>query len=125
MHLIKYFFVGAIAAVVDIGLFSLFAGYFGWPWLFVSIATFSIATLLNYFLSIRFVFKSGSRYKKRIEIVGVFLVSGLALAINQFVMYLLIELLGWHLIISKISATITVFFWNYLGRSKIIFKKMT
>ena len=125
MHLIKYFFVGAIAAVIDISLFSIFAGYFGWPWLPVSIATFSLATLLNYFLSIGFVFKSGSRYKKHVEIVGVFLVSGLALALNQLVLYLLIELLGWHLIISKILATISVFFWNYLGRSRIIFKKMT
>ena len=63
------------------------------------------------------------RNKKYIEIIGVFLISGLALAINQIVLYLLIEWLEWHLIISKISATITVFFWNYLGRSRIIFKK--
>jgi len=124
MRLLKYFFVGAIAASIDIGLFSLFASYFGWPWVPVSIVTFCLATLINYFLSIKFVFESGSRHKKYIEIIGVFLVSGLALAMNQIVLYLLIEWLGWHLIISKISATITVFFWNYLGRSRIIFKKM-
>ena len=123
MRLLKYFFVGTAAAAIDIGLFIIFASYLGWAWLPVSIVTFCLATLVNYFLSIKFVFESGSRHKKCIEIIGVFMVSGLALVMNQVVLYLLIELLGWHLIISKISATITVFFWNYLGRSRIIFKK--
>ena len=123
MHLLKYFFVGATAAAVDIGLFSLFAGYFGLPWLPVSIATFCLATFINYLLSIKFVFESGSKHKKHVEIIGVFVVSGLALVIHQLMLYLLIEWFGWHLVISKITATITVFFWNYLGRSRIIFKK--
>jgi putative flippase GtrA len=124
MQLIKYFFVGGTAAVVDIGLFSIFASYLGWPWLPVSIVTFCIATLVNYFLSIRYVFESGSRHKKHIEIIGVFLVSGLALLVNQMVLFILIEWLGWHLIISKVLATLTVFFWNYFGRSKLIFKNI-
>jgi hypothetical protein len=41
MPLVKYFFVGATAAVIDIGLFILFANYLVWPWIPVSICTFS------------------------------------------------------------------------------------
>jgi putative flippase GtrA len=121
MRIVRYFFVGGTAAVVDIGLFSIFASYLGWPWIPVSICTFIIATSVNYFLSIKFVFESGARHKKHVEVIGVFLVSGLALLVNQLVLYITIELLGWHLIVSKIIATGTVFFWNYLGRSKFIF----
>ena len=122
MRLLKYFFVGGAAAVVDISLFSLFAGYLAWPWIPVSICTFILATFVNYFLSIQFVFESGARHKKNVEVIGVFLVSGLALLVNQLVLYVAIELLGWHLIVSKIIATGTVFFWNYFGRSKFVFK---
>jgi putative flippase GtrA len=121
MRIVKYFFVGGAAAVVDIGLFSIFASYLSWPWVPVSITTFILATLTNYFLSIQFVFESGTRHKKYVEVFGVFIVSGLALLVNQIVLYLAIEILGWHLIFSKIVATSVVFFWNYYGRSKFVF----
>jgi hypothetical protein len=121
MRIIRYFFVGGTAAVVDISLFSIFASYLGWPWVPVSIATFILATLTNYFLSIRFVFDSGLRHKKHVEVIGVFIVSALALIVNQVALYLAIEFMGLHLIFSKIIATGVVFFWNYYGRSKFVF----
>jgi putative flippase GtrA len=121
IRLLRYFFVGGVAAICDIGLFSIFAGYFGWPWFSVSVITFIFATLVNYFLSIRFVFESGARYKKHFEIAAVYFVSALALAVNQLVLYFAIEVLGWNLIASKLLATSIVFFWNYLGRSIFIF----
>jgi putative flippase GtrA len=121
MRLIKYFFVGGAAAIVDIGLFTLFASYLAWPWLPVSIATFILATAINYFLSIKFVFESGIKHTKSVEIIGVFGISTLALLVNQAVLYMAIEWFDWNLVISKITATGTVFFWNYFGRSKLIF----
>lgn len=121
MRIVRYFFVGGTAAVVDIGLFTIFAGYLGWPWIPVSIATFILATLVNYSLSIRFVFDSGLRHKKHIEVMGVFVVSALALLVNQLALYLAIELAGLNLILSKLIATGVVFFWNYFGRSKFVF----
>jgi putative flippase GtrA len=121
MPLVKYFFVGAAAAVVDISLFIFFANYLGWHWIPVSICTFLLATLVNYLLSIRFVFESGARHLKHIEIIGVFTISTLALLINQIVLFIAIEWFGWHFIISKIIATSAVFFWNYFGRSRLIF----
>ena len=121
MRIVKYFFVGGAAAFIDIGLFSIFASYLGWPWIPVSIATFIIATLTNYLLSIQFVFESGARHKKHVEVFGVFIVSSLAILVNQLVLYVAIEILGWHLIFSKIVATGVVFFWNYFGRSKFVF----
>ena len=121
MRIVRYFFVGGTAAVVDIGLSSIFAVYLGWQWVPVSIVTFILATLTNYFLSIKFVFESGTRYTKHIEVFGVFIVSCLALIVNQIVLYISIEIFEWHLIFSKILATGIVFFWNYYGRSKFVF----
>ena len=121
MKIFRYFFVGSVSAVIDISLFAIFAGYFKFPWAVVSIITFIIATLANYFLSIRFVFKSGSRYKKHHEILGVFIVSTLALLLNQMFLYLFIEKMNIHLIISKCLTTSMLFLWNYFGRQRFIF----
>ena len=52
----RYFAVGGAAACVDIGLFMLFAQGMGWPYLRVAAGSFVAATLVNYLLSVRFVF---------------------------------------------------------------------
>lgn len=122
MRIIKYFFVGGIAALIDIGIFYVFAQLFQFPWMPVSICSFILATYVNYLLSIKIVFVSDP-HKKYKELIGVFLVSGLALIVNQLILYMAIESLHLPLLISKIIATGTVFLWNYFGRSVFIFNQ--
>ena len=123
MKIVRYFFVGGISAFIDIGLFTLFASYLKFPWAIVSVITFIIATLANYLLSIRFVFKSGSKYKKHHEILGVFIISTLALLLNQIFLFFFIEVIDLHLVSSKCLATGILFLWNYYGRKRFIFIK--
>ena len=121
MKIVRYFFVGGISAIIDISLFAIFAGYFKFPWAIVSLISFIIATLANYFLSIKFVFKSGLRFKKNHEILGIFVLSGLALILNQMILYLLIEKISINLVISKCITMGMLFLWNYYGRKIFIF----
>ncbi|MBT8609462.1 GtrA family protein [Polynucleobacter paneuropaeus] len=102
-------------------MFTVFTKVLNFPWLPVSICTFILATTVNYVLSIRYVFESGVRHQKHIEIIGVFIISSSALLVNQIALYIAIEYLHIGLVLSKISATCIVFLWNYFGRSKLIF----
>ncbi len=122
MKLLKYLIVGGVAAIIDIGLFSFLTWVTNLHWFPVSMASFCIATLVNYYLSISHVFQSGSRFKKHHEVLLVFIVSAIALIVNQCILYILIEKLVCNLILAKISATGIVFFWNYFGRSNLVFK---
>ncbi len=119
----KYFLVGGVAACFDISFFMLFAGFFDFHWLPVSVVSFILATLINYAISIQYVFESGARFEKRLEIASIFIISGSALAFNQAILYAAIVLLDWPLFTSKICATGLVFFWNYFWRSLWLFKK--
>ena len=121
MKIVRYFLVGAIAAAVDIGTFTYFTICLGLYWLPVSVFSFILATLINYFLSIRYVFQSGLKYKRSHELMGVFIVSSFALLVNQITLYILIEQLAFGLILAKFSATGIVFLWNYFGRSRYVF----
>ena len=121
MKVIKYFFVGGTAAIFDISLFSLFTIYLGYPWVPVSIATFIIATLINYYLSINFVFISGEKFPIKQEILLVFLVSTVGIVINIMILWIFIEVFDFHLLLSKIISSGSVFAWNYLLRYKYIF----
>jgi putative flippase GtrA len=122
MKIIKYFFVGGTAALFDISLFSLFTIYLGYPWVPVSIATFIIATLINYYLSINFVFISGDKFPIKQEILLVFLVSAIGIVINVMILWILIETFEFHLFLAKVISTGCVFLWNYLLRYKYIFR---
>lgn len=121
MKIIKYALVGGCAAVVDVGLFILFAKLWGFNYLLVGFCTFLIGTLVNYLLSIRFVFISGAQHKKRKEVLLVYTVSAMGLVLNLLILYICHEWFVIDVAVSKIIATGLVFFWNYLSRKKFIF----
>ena len=122
LKIVRYFFVGGAAAAVDIGLFFLLAKLLGYNYLIVGCIGFTIATALNYFLSIRFVFRSGARFTKKTEIGFVFVVSLVGLALNQATLFILVEQLEAELMLSKLTATGGVFLWNFAARNCLIFR---
>ena len=124
MKIIRYAAVGATAAVVDFVIFAGFAKFLGFNYLWVGAGGFIIATAINYFLSIRFVFDSGVRFDFTKEISLVFLISFIGLCLNQVVLYLGIGILSWEMLFIKLCATASVFFWNFGARSQFIFKPL-
>ena len=122
MRIVRYFFVGGVAATVDIGLFTVFARLLGYNYLAVAGCTFVVATLVNYLLSVRHVFESGARFGRSHEVALVFAVSAIGLAINQGVLFVAVDKLRLDLLLGKILATGIVFLWNYQLRANFVFK---
>ena len=119
----RYFLVGGTAALIDISFFFVFAKLIGWNYLAVATAGFAIATCANYLLSVRWVFESGVRFSKSQELLLVYLVSAIGLAVNLLVLFVLVDGLQVELMLSKIAATGSVFFWNFFARHSFIFHK--
>jgi putative flippase GtrA len=124
MKIFRYAAVGGAAALIDFLIFAVFAKILGFNYLLVGAAGFIIATTVNYFLSIRFVFISGVRFTFHKEISLVFLISLVGLGLNQLVLYLGIGILAWEMLFVKVCATGSVFFWNFGARSYFIFKPL-
>ncbi|MEO5763732.1 MAG: GtrA family protein [Casimicrobiaceae bacterium] len=118
----KYFGVGAVASTVDISLFALFAGLLRYNYLIVGCFTFVLATAVGYVLTVRYVFESGVRFERRHEILLVFAVSAVGLALNQLVLYLSVEFAQANVVVGKLIATGAVFGWNYLARARFVFR---
>jgi putative flippase GtrA len=121
LKVVRYAVVGGIATVVDFGIFTLFAVTMAYPYLLVGASSFAAGTLVNYLLSIRFVFASGVRFKRRTELAMVFLVSSVGLALHQLFLYLFVEFLALHLLAAKVLATGLVFSWNFGIRRYYVF----
>ncbi len=118
----RYFAVGGVAAIIDFSLFALFAGYLGYNYLIVGSITFIVATTANYFMSTRFVFQSGTRFRKGHEVALVFMVSSIGLALNQLILWFAVSQFGLNVILGKCIATGVVFSWNYMARSRFVFR---
>jgi putative flippase GtrA len=123
LKIAKYLFVGATAAACDLFLFLILFKFYDLNWFYSSLFSFIFATILNYQLSILFVFKSGVRFRKKLELLIIFGISGVAVLINQLLLYILISNTNINIVISKILTTSFVFLWNYSARSNFVFIK--
>ncbi len=123
LNLVKYFFVGGTAAVVDWAIFWVCAVQLNWNYLVVGGGGFVLAAGVNYVLCIRFVYESGQRFSQRGELFGVYLVSGIGLLIHEIILHLAVQNLDLHLMLCKIFATGMVFFWNFGMRNFYLFAR--
>jgi putative flippase GtrA len=125
MKLVRYFFVGGAAAALDFLVFALLTKGVRIDWFWAGVASFVLATLLNYMLSVRFVFQSGARFSRRHhEVALVFLVSLIGLAVNQAVLWVCIDNVRIEPLLAKVVGTGVVFFWNYFARRHFVFKPL-
>ena len=116
--------MGGFTAIFDLTFFFIFAHLLEFNYLVVSASGFLVAVLINYCLSIRFVFESGSRFgSRRYELGLVYLASTVGLILHQWVLYGIYEHIYPHLMAAKIVATAAVFGWNFLIRLFYIFKE--
>ncbi len=117
----KYIFVGGTAALVDWVVFWIFAVQMEYDYLLVGGLGFILAAGVNYVLCVRFVYESGQRFSQRGEVIGVYLVSGIGLVLHGIVLAMAAQWLDLHLMLSKILATGSIFFWNFGMRNFYLF----
>ena len=124
MKVARYFVVGSASAAIDFGLFGILLWSLGRSnWFAAAAASFVAATAFNYVLSIRMVFSSGVRFTRRHEVMLVFLVSAVGLAVNQSAIWLFYQVAGWNIWIAKCLATGSAFLWNFAARNSFIFRE--
>jgi putative flippase GtrA len=119
----RYFVVGGVSACFDIGFFYVFAKLLGYNYLGVATVGFVFAVLVNYYLSVRFVFTSGVRFSRGQELLLIYLVSSVGLLIHLAVLYVSVDWLAIELMLSKLGATGATFAWNFLARNYFVFRE--
>ncbi len=124
-HLYRYLVVGGIAAIVDITLFLLLNHYLSFHYLLLATMSFVVATLVNYILCNRFVFRHQQAHSSQARFALTYLVSGVGLAIHHSCLFLAFEFLAMPIVISKLFAMGTAFGWNFLSRKYFVFKAAT
>lgn len=112
----KFGIVGVIAFIIDYGVMIFLTEVFGVPYLISTTISFVVSVIFNYFASMRFVFKRKDDVSRRREFIIFVVLSVCGLAINDVLMWLMVDSLFIDYRISKIVVTVVVAVWNFVTR---------
>ena len=122
---LRYMVTGGVAFVADFGLFALCLYGFGWHYLLANLVGLVAGLVLNYAMSILWVFTACKRIlktQKGIEFVLFALVGIAGVGISQLLMYLMVDGIGINEMVSKMIAAVLVLMWNFGARKLMLFR---
>ena len=122
-QIIKFGFVGFLCFFIDYGVMVVLADRFGRDYRVSCGISFTVSVIVNYILSVTFVFETDKKKNRSGEFVIFVVLSLIGLAINEACMWLSVEFLGIHYKLSKIGATGVVMVYNFISRKIFIEKK--
>lgn len=120
-QILKFGVVGGIAFVIDYVLLYILTEFVGIHYLISSIISFTVSVIFNYILSIKWVFDVKKKQGTK-EFIIFIILSVIGLLINSLIMYLMVDILKIHYMISKLVSTFIVMVYNFITR-KIFIEK--
>lgn len=116
-----YLVVGGIATVTEWFLFFVMEKC-RIHYVIATAIAYILSTFVNWLVGRLLVFKDNhSSFLK--EILSIYVASIVGLLLNLIIMWLAIDIININEMISKISATAIVFFYNFIVRKLLIYKK--
>ena len=118
----RYIFVGGTAFLVDFGSLYILTEYFGIFYLLSAAIAFKLGLIVNYLLSVRWVFNKHT-LDNRFHEVGIFTLVGIVgLGLNEVIIWFFTSNMHLFYIYSKIISAVLVLFWNFFARRYTIFR---
>ncbi|MBQ2936919.1 MAG: GtrA family protein [Lachnospiraceae bacterium] len=135
-QILKFGVVGFLCFLIDFGITVGLANIFGVHYLISKFLGFVISAVVNYLLSIKFVFTQKKEMNKNKEFIGFIVLSAIGLSINEIVMFVCIDVIykhsaflqemisdEWMVSISSIIATGIVMVYNFISRKIFLERK--
>lgn len=135
-QILKFGVVGFVCFLIDFGITTGLTNLFGVHYLISKFLGFVISAVVNYILSIKFVFTQKKEMDKKKEFTVFLILSAIGLVINEIVMYVCIDGIYVHngflqanitdglmVSISSVIATGIVMVYNFISRKLFLERK--
>ena len=121
IQLLRSLVVSAVALIVDFGTLIVLKQKFGIYYLLAATISFCLGILVNYALSVKWVFAYRQLTSRTHEFIVFVIITAAGLLFNLLIIAGMVELLKVDYRVGKAVSTIIVFFWNFLARKKILY----
>jgi putative flippase GtrA len=121
VQFIRSLVVSVIALIFDFGMLVILKEKFGVQYLLAATISFCIGVVVNYVLSVKWVFANRKFTNKHAEFTIFFVICAIGLALNLLIIAALVQLMRLDYRLAKAVATVVVFFWNFIARKKILY----
>ncbi len=111
-----------IAFIVDFGLFFLLTNIAHIHYLISNGISFTNGHVVNYVLSVTWVFKNRKYESRRVELTLFFIIGIVGIAFNELFLWLFTDIAGIYHLTSKIITIVIVYFINYFMKKYILFQ---
>ena len=122
VQLLRYVVVGGVATLADFAVYVLLVKLLGLHYLLGNAGGFSVGVLVNYLMSIWWVFPSRRLRSKSAEFVIFALIGMVGLGISELCMVLGVSVLGIYDLLTKVGATVCTLAWNFTVRRWLLFR---
>ncbi len=135
-QILKFAIVGGISFLVDFAVYGIMCNVLGVHYVIAGVAGFFVSVVVNYLLSMKFVFVSKEDMRKDKEFVIFVILSLIGMVLNSVILYICIDLIYMHWLwlnqileieimnlAAKIIATGIVMVYNFVSRKIFLEKK--
>lgn len=116
----KFGVVGIFSLLVDYGLMIVLVEIMQMDYFGACAFSYTTSVIVNYMLSMRFVFHGREDLSKTKEATIFFLLSLLGLLLNQMIMWFAVDMLGIYYTLAKLLSTGMVTGYNFISRKKFL-----
>jgi len=121
IQLFRYTFVGGFAFIIDFSLLFVLTEYAGIHYLVSAAIALTAGLIINYFLSILWVFDKRKLVNKSVEFTLFAAIGIIGLGLNELFIWVFTEFAGLYYLLSKIVSTAIVYLWNFFARKFTLF----
>ncbi len=119
-QIMRFGVVGVISFLVDYGILYVLTEKANIYYLLSAGISFTVSVVINYLLSMSWVFKSNKKRGKKEEFIIFIVLSLGGLLLNQVMMYVFVDYMNVYYLLAKIVATAIVMIYNFTSRKLIL-----
>jgi|GEM_PF-360470 len=116
----RYFWVGGFSTIVDFCVFFFCVHFLDVHYLLAQFFAYCAGFVVNYMLSILWVFQKTKHVVR--EIATVFVLTMVGLLFTELLLLFFVEKVGWGEGAAKVVTTILVLFWNFGARRFVVYR---
>lgn len=119
-QIMRFGVVGVISFLVDYGILYVLTEKANIYYLISAGISFTVSVIINYLLSMSWVFKSNNKRGKKEEFILFVIMSLGGLLLNQIMMYVFVDHMNVYYMLAKIVATAIVMVYNFISRKLVL-----